>query len=265
MVILITGISSGFGLQMATMLAGRGHVVYGTVRSDVEQLSGVHYLKMDVQDDSQVKAAVDIIVAEQGCIDVLINNAGYGVGGPLEFMPMEDVQRQIDVNFMGLVRMVKAVLPYMRKNVNQCKIIAFSSIGGLIGLPFQGYYSASKFAVEAFCEALRMEVRDHGVSVVVIEPGDFHTGFTSKRKKVSDPEAFKVYPAYERGINSIENDENTGLSPDFLTNKIVKIVESKKPRCRYVIATLLQKSSVFLKKMLPDMWFSKMIAWFYKM
>jgi len=263
-VILITGISSGFGLEMARSLSACGHIVYGTVRSDVDHLPDVHYLLADVRSDEQVSAAVNTVVAEQGRIDVLINNAGMGIGGPSEFLPMEDIERQMDTNFMGLVRTTKAVLPHMR-GASRGTIVAFSSIGGLLGLPFQGFYSASKFAVEGYCEALRMEVRRFGIKVVVIEPGDFHTGFTGKRSKVCCEDALAAYPSYQRSISSAEHDENTGLSPEFLAAKIVRIIGKKNPRCRYMIATVVQKSSVLLKKIMPDMAFSKMIAWFYKL
>jgi len=263
-VVLITGVSSGFGRAMAQRLSERGHIVYGTVRSEVEPFFGVHYLTMDVRDLGQVRCAVQQVISEQGRIDVLISNAGLGIGGPIEFMPMEDVERQMDVNFHGLVRMTQAVLPYMRSR-RQGRIIAFSSIGGLIGLPFQGFYSASKFAVEGFCEALRMEVRAHGIEVVTIEPGDFQTGFTAKRSKVSDPAAMAAYPAYEKSMQGIEHDENTGLKPDFLARKMVRIVECKRPSCHYVIATLVQKTSILLKVILPPMWFSRLIGWFYKL
>lgn len=262
-VILITGISSGFGLEMAKALSASGHCVYGTVRSEVQELRGVHYLRADVTDDSRVRAAVETVISEQGRIDVLINNAGMGIGGPSEFLPMEDVRRQMDTNFLGLVRLTQAVLPYMRK-AGGGTIIAFSSIGGRLGLPFQSYYSASKFAIEGFCEGLRMEVRSHGIRIVVIEPGDFRTGFTGKRAKVDSKEASEAYPSYSRSISSAEHDELSGLTPKFLAEKMVKIVACKRPRCRYMIATPVQKSSVLLKKIMPDMAFSRMIGWFYK-
>lgn len=263
-VVLITGISSGFGLEIARKLASEGHVVYGTVRSETDKLPGVHYLVADVRNDDQVLDAVETVIARQGHIDVLINNAGMGVGGPSEYMPISMVQSQMDTNFMGLVRLTQAVIPHMRK-AGGGTIIAFSSIGGLLGLPFQGFYSASKFAVEGYCEALRMELRQHGINVVVIEPGDFHTGFTGKRSKVDSKEALEAYPCYAASIRSAEHDELTGLTPEYLAEKISAIVEKKNPRCRYMIATPLQKSSVLLKKILPDMLFSRMIAWFYKM
>jgi len=263
-VVLITGVSSGFGLEMARALAACGHAVYGTVRRETEPVPGVHYLKADVRDDAQVTNAVDTVVAEQGHIDVVVSNAGMGIGGPSEFMPMDEVQRQMDTNFMGLVRLSRAALPHMRK-AGCGTIIAFSSIGGLLGLPFQGFYSASKFAVEGYCEALRMEVRSAGINVVVIEPGDFRTGFTGKRSKVGSAEALAAYPGYQRSMNSAENDERNGLTPEYLASKMVRIIGRKKPRCRYMIATPIQKSSVLLKKLMPDMLFSRMIGWFYKL
>jgi len=263
-VILITGISSGFGLEMARALTAGGHIVYGTVRRETEQLPGVRYLTADVLDDVQVKDAVATVIKEQGRIDVAVSNAGMGIGGPSEFMPVEDVERQMNTNFMGMVRLSKAVLPHMR-NAGKGTIIAFSSIGGLLGLPFQGFYSASKFAIEGYCEALRMEVRSAGVKVVVIEPGDFKTGFTGNRSKVISPEAVAAYPAYQRSMDSAENDERTGLTPEYLASKMLVIIGRKNPRCRYMIATPIQKSSVFLKKIMPDMLFSRMIGWFYKL
>jgi len=262
-VILITGISSGFGLEMAGVLSGQGNIVYGTVRRDVNQIPGVRYIKADVRDNDQVVSAVNTVVSEQGRIDVLINNAGMGIGGPSEFLSFDDIQRQMDTNFMGLVRMSKAVLPYMRK-AGSGTIIAISSIGGRIGLPFQAYYSASKSAVEAYCEALRIEIRPQGVNVVVIEPGDFNTGFTGNRTKVDSKEALEAYPYYMKSISSAENDERTGLSPERLAIKLARIIRLKHPRCRYMVATPVQKLSVVLKSLLPDMLFSRLISWFYK-
>lgn len=133
-----------------------------------------------------------------------------------------------------------------------------------MGLPFQGYYSASKFAVEGFCEALRIETRSHGIKVCVVEPGDFHTAFTAKRKKVTDHAAFEAYPSYARGMEGIENDENNGLTPEFLAKRMVRIVESRCTRCNYIIASPVQKLSVFVKKIVPPMWFSHILGWFYK-
>lgn len=264
MVILVTGVSSGFGLETAKALVARGHIVYGTVRREVEKLPGLRYLNVDVRDDAQVKEAVDTVIREQGRIDVLVNNAGMGIGGPIEFAPIEDVHTQMDINFMGLVRCVKAVLPHMRRQ-GSGRIVAFSSIGGLMGLPFQGYYSASKFAIEGFCEALRLEVKPDNIKVVVIEPGDFHTGFTGKRKKEADPEAAKAYPTYAESMASIEHDETTGLTPEYLAARLVRIIEKKNPSYSYIISTFVQRLSVTLKHILPAPLFAGILGSYYKL
>lgn len=262
MIILITGVSSGFGLAMARQLSAGGHTVYGTVRRDVEPVPGVHYLRADVRDPASVQAAVAAVLSAEGRIDVLINNAGMGIGGPVEFAPEADVQLQMDTNFMGQVRFTQAVLPAMRKQ-GSGKILCFSSIGGVMGLPFQGFYSASKFAIEGFCEAMQIEVRKHGIQVILIEPGDFSTGFTSARIKQVSEEAAAAYPSLHRSVSSFEKDERTGLKPEFLACKIEKIIRKKHPKFRYVIATFIQKLSVPLKRILPARAFVRVLSLFY--
>lgn len=264
MIILITGISSGFGRAMAEQLSADGHTVYGTHRNATDLLPGVHYIKADAQKDEECQAAVQQVLDAEGRIDVFINNAGMGIGGPLEFSSLEDARKQMDVNWMGMVRFLHWVLPVMRRQKSG-KIICFSSIGGLMGLPFQGLYSASKFAIEGYCEALRMEVRAHNIKVVVIEPGDFATSFTAKRKSVANPEAHEAYPSYARSLASIEHDETTGLKPDFLARCISKIVKNPRPRYRYIISTLEQRLSVFLKAILPPSWFEAILRSYYKL
>ena len=262
MVILITGVSSGFGLAMAVRLHADGHTVYGTVRREVDPLPGVHYLRADVRDTASVQAAVDAVLAAEGRIDVLINNAGMGIGGPAEFAPEADVQLQMDTNFMGQVRFIQAALPAMRRQGGG-KILCFSSIGGVMGLPFQPYYSASKFAVEGFCEALQVEVRRHNIQVILIEPGDFATGFTASRIKQLSDEAAAAYPSLHRSVGSFEKDERNGLKPEYLAARISRIVRKRHPRFRYVIASFIQRLSVPLKRLLPDRCFHRILSLFY--
>ena len=264
MIILITGITSGFGKAMAERLCADGHIVYGTHRHATDLLPGVHYIKADAQKEEECRDAVQQVLDAEGRIDVFINNAGMGIGGPLEFSSLEDAERQMDVNWMGMVRFLHYVLPAMRRQGGG-RIICFSSIGGLMGLPFQGLYSASKFAIEGYCEALRMEVRAHNIQVVVIEPGDFATAFTAQRKSVSDPEAYEVYKTYAKSLASIEHDETTGLKPEYLANKISKIVTARKPRYNYIISTLEQRLSVLLKAILPPSWFAAILRSYYKL
>lgn len=264
MVILITGITSGFGKAMAERLSADGHVVYGTHRRATEFIPGVNYIKADATDTVKVEAAVNKVIEAEGRIDVFINNAGMGIGGPLEFSSLEDARYQMDVNWMGMVRFLHYVVPVMRAQ-GYGKIICFSSIGGLMGLPFQGLYSASKFAIEGYCESLRLELRKSGVKVVVIEPGDFATRFTAQRKSVSDPEAHKAYPSYAASLASIEKDETTGLKPEYLAGKISAIVKKKNPAYSYIISTFEQRLSVTLKKLLPASWFASILSSYYKL
>ena len=264
MIVFITGISSGFGLETARLLSQEGHTVYGTVRRSVEPLPNVHYLQVDVRDRDAVTQAVSQVIEKEGRIDVLVNNAGMGIGGPLEFATEEEIRLQMDTNFMGLVHCVDAVLPHMRRQ-GSGRIIALSSIGGLMGLPFQGFYSASKFAIEGYCEALRLETKQQGIKVVVLRPGDFATGFTSSRKKVTDEAALEAYPLYREAINKVEHDENGGLKPVVLAQKISKIIQKKRPHNGYVVASFEQKLSVLLKRILPAQWFDRILGSYYKL
>ena len=264
MIVFITGISSGFGLETARLLSQEGHTVYGTVRRSVEPLPNVHYLQVDVRNRDAVIQSVSQVIEKEGRIDVLVNNAGMGIGGPLEFATEEEIRLQMETNFMGLVHCVDAVLPHMRRQ-GSGRIIALSSIGGLMGLPFQGFYSASKFAIEGYCEALRLETKQQGIKVIVLRPGDFATGFTSSRKKVTDEAALEAYPLYREAINKVEHDENGGLKPIVLAQKISKIIQKKRPHNGYVVASFEQKLSVLLKRILPAKWFDRILGSYYKL
>jgi hypothetical protein len=152
----------------------------------------------------------------------------------------------------------------MRKQ-GRGKIIALTSIGGLMGLPFQGFYSASKFAIEGYCEALRLEAKPLGINVVVLRPGDFSTGFTGSRKKVADEAAFEAYPMYKTAIEKVEHDENGGLKPIVLARKINQVIRKNNPRNGYVVASLEQKLSVLLKRILPAKWFARILGSYYRL
>jgi len=262
MVIFITGISSGFGKAMAELFVSQGHTVYGTIRKQGDNIPGVRYLIADVTDEQSVDAAFLQFAEMEQHLDVFINNAGIGIGGPLEFSSIEEAQRQMDVNFTGLLRWLRHIVPMMRQQKSG-KIIAISSIGGLMGLPFQGLYSASKFAIEGYLEALRMELAQHHVSVIAIEPGDFSTHFTQTRSKVPTEQALAAYPSYQRAMQNIENDEQGGLKPGFLAKKMGKIICKKHPAHHYVIATPVQALSVLIKRLLPSRWFMPILKSYY--
>lgn len=262
-VILITGASSGFGKATAELLAQRGHIVYGTSRTTKEHPS-VHFLNMDVRDRESIASGVRQIIEKEGRIDVLVNNAGMGIGGSLELATPEEIDLQMGTNFMGCVNMCQAVLPHMRKQ-RQGRIINLSSIGGIMGLPYQGYYSASKFAIEGFSEALSAEVKGFGITVSMVEPGDFATGFTASRKNSTLTLENEDYgDSFRRSLNLIEKEENGGLKPEVLARRIAKIVECRHPKLRYVVANLEQWFSVVVKRILPGNWFVGILRNYYK-
>ncbi|MDQ1296662.1 MAG: hypothetical protein QG611_640, partial [Bacteroidota bacterium] len=207
-VILITGVSSGFGKETSELLANAGHIVYGTVRKETGYQGPVSILKMDLLDQVSIKETVAYVIGKEGKIDVLINNAGMHTGGPVETSPLKNIKIQMDTNFLGTVILTQEVLPHMRKQGGGT-IINFSSIGGLMGLPMQGFYSAAKFAMEGFSEALRMEVKQFNIKVVLIKPGDFHTSNSANRRNFLAPTG-KDYPyqnQFEKTLGVIEKDE----------------------------------------------------------
>ena len=259
-VVFITGVSSGFGKRIAVLLASKGYSVYGTSRKEIETDHAVTILKADVTDAASIKIAIEQVVKKEGRIDVLINNAGMGISGAIEEFSLEDVKLQMGTNVMGVVNTVQAVLPIMRRQGNGL-IINISSIGGLMGLPFQGFYSASKYAVEGLSEALRMEVKQFNIKIVVIEPGDFATNFTANRKIVANGITNSAYKEqFSKTLAIIEKDEKGGFPPEFLAKKLVKIIEKKNPCHRYVISSFEQKLAVCLKAVLPDALFFKILA-----
>ena len=264
-VILITGVSSGFGKHTSRLLVQAGHIVYGTVRTESPSGSEGYVLTMDLTDFQSIKYAFDTVIKNEGRIDVLINNAGMHTGGPIETIPISNIELQMDTNFMGMVYLTRLALPVMRKQ-GAGKIINFTSIGGLMGLPFQAFYSASKFAIEGFSEALRMEVQNFNIKVVVINPGDFQTNNTINRRKYLAPsdEIDPYRDQFMSTLSVIEKDENNGLPPDILAKKIVRIVKRNNPRHRYIIGSFDQKLAVLLKYILPHRLFRMILESHYK-
>jgi short-subunit dehydrogenase len=264
-IILITGVSTGFGKQTARLLADEGHKVYGTVRNDSVPDESVNYLKLDLTDDSSIKKTVKFILEKEGRIDVLINNAGMHTGGPVETSPIENIKLQMDTNFLGMVNLIREVLPIMRSQKSGT-IINFSSIGGLMGLPFQAFYSAGKFAIEGFSEALRMEIRQYNIKVVLINPGDFHTNNSANRRNFLAPTGTDdpYNEQFRKTLTIIEKDEANGWTPEVLAKKLVKIVNSKNPGQRYIIASFKQKLAVRLKYILPGKLFRMILEDHYK-
>lgn len=262
-VILITGASSGFGKATAELLAKRGHTVYGLARRTMEHPQ-IHYLTADVRKRDEIDRRVAEIIAKEQRIDVLINNAGMGIGGAIELATSDEIDCQMGTNFMGCVNLCQSVLPRMRRQGGG-RIINISSIGGVMGLPYQGFYSASKFAIEGFSEALSAEVKRFGIYVSLVEPGDFATNFTASRNNSEITLNDASYgPVFKHSLQLIEKEENGGLKPEKMAQKVTHIVECRRPRMRYVVANFEQWLSVVIKRIVPGNMFVDILRGYYK-
>ena len=246
-VILITGGTSGIGLYAAKDLAAKGCKVYELSRREAGS-DGVIHIRADVTIDQQVERAVQEVLDREGRIDVVINNAGFGISGAVEYTDTEEAKRQFDVNFFGMVRVNRAVLPVMHRQ--GCgRIVNMSSVAAPIAIPFQTYYSASKAAIRAYSLALQSEVKPYGISVCCILPGDVATGFTAARKK--DPAGDDAYGGrIARSVAVMEHDEQNGIPAE----KAGAFVAKKALRKRVPIVCTLggkYKVLVFLTRLLP--------------
>ena len=267
-VVLVTGASSGIGKCCAEYLSQQGHHVYGTSRRadsiDGKQTASnpnlIEMIPMDVVDESSVKKGIDDIIAQESRIDVVVNNAGFAIIGSLEDTTIAEVKSQFETNFFGSLRVCRAVLPVMRRQ-RAGHIVNISSIGGLIGLPFQSAYSASKFALEGAMEALRLEVRPFGIRVVLIEPGDFKTEITTQRQKAEKSTENSAYHgSFQKVLRIVESGERKAPTPEPIARLIDKIIRINSPRLRYTVGTKSQIISVPLKKILPSRLFESLIA-----
>ncbi len=249
-VVLVTGASSGFGQAIAGLLAQRDFEVFGTSRhpSESEPLPGVSMLPLDVRSDESVRACVEAVVGPTGRLDVLVNNAGYVQGGAIEEVTLEQAKAQFDTNFFGAVRMVKAVLPIMRKH-GTGQIINISSVAGIIAAPFLGFYNASKFALEGYTESLRHELRPFNVGVSLVEPGFFKTNIARNRQYGAEPIS-DYDPWRRRGLSAIEQFENRGPGPAAVAECVLRIVESKSPGLRYRVGSDARRY-IRLRRILP--------------
>jgi len=266
--ILITGSSSGIGRSSALALHAAGRTVYATARrlESIKDLAdqGIRTLALDVTDDASMAAAVEAIEAESGPIGVLINNAGYGLYGAVEQVPMDDVRRQFETNFFGLVRLTQLVLPGMRR-AGQGRILNVSSMGGRVTLPGGAFYHASKYAVEALSDALRMEVAQFGIDVVIIEPGPVKTPWNdvaagsmdgNGAAEASAGAADDPYAAYKKAVAGSFTTVQDGplgrlaSTADDIAEVIVKAVTAGTPRTRYLI-NAVAKSMLATRRLLP--------------
>jgi NAD(P)-dependent dehydrogenase (short-subunit alcohol dehydrogenase family) len=267
-VVLITGASSGIGKACAGYLAAKGFTVYGTSRKETTgdpQTPNLHMLKMDVTEVLSVKKAIDLLIAEQGRLDVVINSAGMGIGGALELATPEEIKLQMDTNFMGTVNVCSATIPHLRQTGGG-KIINLSSLGGVMGVPFQGFYSASKFAIEGYSETLSLEVHPFRIRVVLIEPGDFNTGFTSNRVISEKTQHSTAYgKQFSKTMAIIEKEEKSGDNPVKIAKLMYRIIRSKHPKFRYKTGNFVQTNFAKAKKFIPAHTYQFLLRFYYNM
>ncbi len=220
---------------------------------------------MDVDDDASVARGVGYILEKEGRLDILVNNAGFGIAGSVEDTAIEEAKSQLETNFFGMFRLCSHALPLMREKRSGC-IINISSIGGLIGIPYQALYSASKHAVEGLTEALRMEVKKYGIKVVMIEPGDFKTGFTAHRRKTAQSHESTVYlEDFTRSLQVMEHDEMNGPPPIHIARLVERIINTPSPKLRYMAGPSSEKMAVMLKKLLPYSLFEWALMKYYRL
>lgn len=250
--VLITGARTGIGRACAEALAQSGYRVYGTSRHPPrEEAPPFKWLPMDVDDSASVDDGIAQIVAETGGLDVVVNNAGFGYGGAIEDTSVEEAKALFETNFFGVLRVCRAVLPVMRRQGHGL-IVNISSIGGVMGLPYQGMYSATKFALEGMSEALRLEVKPFGVHVVLIEPGDVRTSFTENRRHTLASQTSPVYrDLYHRVLAKIEADERGGIAPEAVARLLLRVVRRRSPAPRYVVGPFYEQLAVWAKRWLP--------------
>lgn len=268
-VVLVTGASSGIGKSIAQHLLQKGYKVYGTSRKPTgiwededraeaggnntglgETAGRVHMLQMDVRSEQSVRSAIEAIIETEGEIGVVINNAGMGIAGSVEDTSCEEAFLQLDTNFLGVHRVIRQVLPYMRKQ-GRGLIVNMSSVGALFPIPYQSMYVAAKAALEGMSGSLRNELRPFGIKVALVEPGDTKTGFTGNRifaKASGESSAYSEYS--KKSIAVMERDEQNGPDPSVVAKVVCKIIEKRNPPACVVVG-MQYKLLVFLKRLVP--------------
>lgn len=262
--VLITGASSGIGKQTALFLTEKGYNVYGTARNVEGHDLPFRLLPMDVRNKESIDKAVQMILSEAGKIDILINNAGVGISGAVEELPTEELENVFATNFFGAVSVMQSVLPTMRHQKSGL-IINVTSIAGYMGLPFRGAYSASKGALMLISESLRMEVKEFGIEVTTVAPGDYATDIASRRyhAPVKADSAYKE--SYQKSLDLMNKHVDSGGNPIEMAEKIYKIIQTRHPNVHYKQGNFLQKFSIVLKRILPSKMYERMLMKHYEL
>lgn len=264
-VVLITGGSSGIGKSVGEYLTQKGFIVYGTSRNPENyKESKFSILQLDVKSTDTINETVNTIIKTEGQLDILINNAGAGITGPIEEIPEIEIKANFDTNFFGPINVIKTVLPQMRKQQSGL-IINITSIAGYMGLPYRGIYSASKGALELLTEAFRMELKEFNINMTNVAPGDFATNIAAGRyhAPLLDDSPYKT--PYGNTLELMNEHVDSGSNPNMMAEAIFKIINTKKPKGHYKVGEFMQKFSIVLKRILPDKVYEKLLMKHYKL
>lgn len=264
-VVLITGGSSGIGKSVGEFLQTKGFKVYGTSRNpDNYPNSKFPIVALDVTKPETISKCIFDVLTLESRIDVLLNNAGAGITGPIEEIPDAEIKRNFETNFFGPINVIKAVLPTMRKQ-NSGLIINVTSIAGYMGLPYRGVYSASKGALELITEAFRMELKGFNINMTNVAPGDFATNIAAGRYHAPVLENSPYKSTYGNTLSMMDEHVDSGSDPKQMAEAIYKIIETKKPKVHYKVGAFMQKFSIVLKRILPDTVYEKLLMNHYKL
>ncbi|MGA1227258.1 MAG: SDR family oxidoreductase [Tamlana sp.] len=264
-VVLITGGSSGLGKSIGEFLIKKGFVVYGTSRNPQHYKdSKFPIIALEVKKTETIKQAISEIISKENRLDVLINNAGAGITGPIEEIPESEIKNNFDTNFFGPINVIKAVLPQMRKQQSGL-IVNITSIAGYMGLPYRGVYSASKGALELLAEALRMELKDFNIKMTNVAPGDFATNIASGRYHAPLLNESPYKKPYGNTLNLMNTHVDNGSNPNIMAKAVYKIINNPNPKGHYKVGAFMQKFSIVLKRILPDKVYEKLLIKHYKL
>lgn len=265
-VVLITGGSSGIGKSIGILLATNGYTVYGTSRNPDKftDFKEFHLIALDVRNTESIQKAVAKVIENEGRLDILINNAGVGITGPIEETPDAEIHKAFQTNLYGPIAVMKAVMPQMRSQ-KRGFIINVTSIAGYMGLPYRGIYSATKGALELVTEAMRMEVKMFGVEITNVAPGDFATNIATGRYHTPVFENSPYKKIYENMLTEMDAHVDEGSDPKVMAEAVLNIIQTNKPKIHYKVGAFMQKFSIVLKRILPDKMYEKLLMNHYKL
>ncbi len=259
-VVLITGGSSGIGKSIGEYLLEKGYTVLGTSRNPEKYNdSKLPLFALDLTKSYTIKSCIASVLEKYEKIDVLVNNAGAGITGPMEEIPDEEIVRNFETNLFGPIKVIKAVLPSMRKN-NNGLIINITSIAGYMGLPYRGVYSASKGALELVTEAFRMELKPFGIKMTNVAPGDFATNIAAGRYHSPVIKGSPYEESYGHSLKTMDAHVDAGGNPLEVAKVIYTIINTPNPKVHYKVGAFMQKFSIFLKRILPDKAYEKLLS-----